>query len=195
MKLLNITILTLLFIYSNCNAQHKHHESPVLAKDTLSTIQSGNKPLDLNAKFRVILSVYVQLKNALVNNDANAASAAGKLLMKAIEAIDIKSLTNKQDLNWTMYADKISNDAEYIKATSETEHQREHFMSLSKNLYELAKVFNANTEDLYYQFCPMANEGKGAYWLSEQSKIRNPYYGKKMLSCGSTKETLPASKR
>ena len=194
MKLQNIIILALFLIDSNCNAQHKPHETIATAKDSMISLSSNNKPMDFNAKFNALLLAYIQLKNALVNTDANAASTAGKLIIKAIEAIDTKNFTSKQLLNWTMYAEKISYDAEHVKSTPETEHQREHFISLSKNLYELAKVFNANTEDLYYQFCPMANDGKGAYWLSEQSKIRNPYYGKKMLSCGSTKETLPAAK-
>jgi Cu(I)/Ag(I) efflux system membrane fusion protein len=36
----------------------------------------------------------------------------------------------------------------------------------------------------------MAFEGKGAYWLSENKDIRNPYFGKKMIDCGDTRETL-----
>lgn len=195
MNLQNIILLALFFIYTNCNAQHKHPEATVLAKDTQTSMQSGNKMMDFNAKFNVLLSSYIELKNALVNNDPNAASTASKLIMKTIESINIKNLTNKQDLSWTMYSDKISTDAEHIKSTREVAHQREHFMSLSKNLYELAIALNVNNNELYYQFCPMANDGKGAYWLSEQSKIRNPYYGKKMLSCGSTKKTLPATKQ
>lgn len=188
-------MLALLFIYTNCNAQHNHPETVVSAKDTQTSMQSGNKMMDFKTKFGAILSAYIQLKNALVNNDPKAASAAGKLVMNAIKAIDLKSMTNEQNLVWMLYAEKISYDAEHINGTPEAAHQREHFMSLSKNLYDMAKAFNANTEDLYFQFCPMANDGKGAYWISEQSKIRNPYYGKKMLSCGSTKETLPAVRR
>jgi hypothetical protein len=43
---------------------------------------------------------------------------------------------------------------------------------------------------VYYQFCPMMNDGNGAYWLSETRDIRNPYYGESMLTCGETVETL-----
>jgi Cu(I)/Ag(I) efflux system membrane fusion protein len=43
---------------------------------------------------------------------------------------------------------------------------------------------------VYYQFCPMANNNKGAYWLSESKVIRNPYFGEKMINCGETKEIL-----
>jgi Cu(I)/Ag(I) efflux system membrane fusion protein len=61
-------------------------------------------------------------------------------------------------------------------------------------MYKLIKVLHLNTVEMYYQYCPMAEEGKGAYWLSEQPQIKNPYMGKKMLTCGSTKETISLKK-
>ncbi|MBK6861622.1 MAG: DUF3347 domain-containing protein [Saprospiraceae bacterium] len=192
MKLQNIILLVATFFFSKSNAQHHHHHD----HDSIhisSQIEKTSK--DTVTQFNAVLTAYLDLKNALVMNDANKAATSAKSFMKAIDALDTKRLTNKQDLIWTMYAEKLSFDLEHIKGAPETEHQREHFVSLSKNLYEVAKVFKANPDDLYYQFCPMANDGKGAFWLSEQSKIRNPYFGKKMLSCGSTKETLQAAKR
>ena len=62
-------------------------------------------------------------------------------------------------------------------------------MSLSKNMYELIKVAKP-AETVYYQFCPMANDGKGANWLSKENGIKNPYYGSQMLTCGKTVETI-----
>jgi hypothetical protein len=91
---------------------------------------------------------------------------------------------------WMEYESKLSYDAEHMKETDDIDHQREHFMKLSDNFYKMVKALNVNTADLYYQYCPMANGGKGAYWVSEQEGILNPYFGKKMLKCGSTKETI-----
>jgi hypothetical protein len=42
----------------------------------------------------------------------------------------------------------------------------------------------------YYEFCPMAFNNSGAYWLSDNAVIRNPYFGDKMLTCGSVEEEL-----
>ena len=84
---------------------------------------------------------------------------------------------------------KLKFDAQHIKENRDPEHQRGHFMSLSKNMYELIKAAKP-AETIYYQFCPMANDGKGANWLSKESAIKNPYYGSQMLSCGSTVETI-----
>ena len=87
------------------------------------------------------------------------------------------------------YTKKLSYDATHISEVAELDHDREHFTSLSKNMYAVVKAFPTTTP-VYYQFCPMANESKGAYWLSEQNKIHNPYYGDKMNGCPSTKETI-----
>ena len=56
-------------------------------------------------------------------------------------------------------------------------------------MYELIKVSKPK-DAVYYQHCPMYNNGKGANWLSKESAIKNPYYGSQMLTCGSTVETI-----
>jgi hypothetical protein len=68
-------------------------------------------------------------------------------------------------------------------------HQREHFETLSKDVYDLVKTFGAG-ETMYKDFCPMYNNNKGAAWLSETKEIKNPYLGKKMTTCGEVKETI-----
>src|SRR6185436_16506527 len=112
----------------------------------------------------------------------------------AIEEIPMEKLSADKHKTWMQYHEKLSYDAEHIRGTDDIEHQREHFISLSKNMYAVAKAFNTNAANIYYQFCPMANGGKGAYWLSETEAIHNPYFGKKMSSCGSTKETISPAK-
>jgi hypothetical protein len=36
----------------------------------------------------------------------------------------------------------------------------------------------------------MAFNNEGAYWLSAEKEVNNPYFGDKMLHCGSVKEEL-----
>jgi hypothetical protein len=141
-----------------------------------------------------ILSAYLNIKNALAKDDEPGTVESAKALFRAIEDVDMSKLSPAQHKVWMTYTKKLSYDAEHIKGTKEMEHQREHFVSLSKNMHEVEKALNSNSMTLYYQFCPMANDGKGAYWLSETEKIKNPYMGKKMPSCGSTKETLNSAK-
>jgi hypothetical protein len=36
----------------------------------------------------------------------------------------------------------------------------------------------------------MARNNQGGFWLSDDEEIRNPYFGDKMLTCGSVTEKL-----
>ncbi len=132
---------------------------------------------------------YFSLTNALAKDDGKTAQSAAKSLFDNIANVDANIMAAEQKTVWTKYKIKLSFDAEHIKGVDENEHQREHFVSLSKNMYEVMKVIK-NDKAVYYQHCPMANEGKGAYWLSLDSKITNPYMGKSMPTCGKTVETL-----
>jgi hypothetical protein len=54
----------------------------------------------------------------------------------------------------------------------------------------MAKKTKLGTGVIYKQFCPMAFDNKGAYWLSSNEEIMNPYFGDKMLHCGKVEETV-----
>lgn len=138
-----------------------------------------------------VFESYINLKNALVKNDAKKARASAKTLHDEIGKVTMDKMNKEQHEVWMKYTKKLVFDAEHISETDELEHHKEHFTSLSKNMYAVVKAFPTSTP-VYYQFCPMANENKGAYWLSEQEKIHNPYWGDKMNTCSSTKETIKA---
>jgi hypothetical protein len=147
-----------------------------------------------NNNFSNVIDSYLALKNALVEvNNAQAKASAG-LLYTALSKIQPGLLNAAQRKVWTTYAEKLSKEAEPIRSSNNIEYQREQFVKISENLYKMLKEMKVNTSDIYYQFCPMAANNKGAYWLSETSAISNPYFGKKMLKCGMTKDTLKAKK-
>ena len=148
----------------------------------------------IDTGLQTVVSNYIDLKNSLFAGSGEQAKTAGSKLFNAINSINDTELTATQLKVWKQYAEKLSYDAEHIKGTTEIEHQREHFIKLSENMYKFLKASGINSSELYYDFCPMANNGKGAYWISEEYKISIPYYGKKMATCGSVKDTLPPSK-
>ena len=151
----------------------------------------GVKTADLRSQFAPVLAAYYALKDALVADNAKLAAEKGKAMKTALGSIDTKSWTAKQRVAYDEVAKKMDTDAEHIGDNAgKIDHQREHFMTLSNNLTTLVKSLKINAETTYSQFCPMANDGKGAFWLSKEDKVKNPYYGKKMLTCGSVKETL-----
>jgi len=136
-----------------------------------------------------VYSAYFALKNALVASDGSAAAAQGKILFDALSAVKMEALQPKQHTVWMKYQQKLIGDAEKIRDVTNIKQQRERFASLSKNMYEVMKVIKPETE-VYYDHCPMYNDGKGGDWLSTEKAIKNPYYGKQMMTCGSVTETL-----
>jgi len=136
-----------------------------------------------------VYTSYFALKDALIANDGVTASSKAKELFKAIDKVPMDKLASDQHTVWMKYMTKLSYDAEHIKGVTETDHQREHFSSLSKNMFEVMKVIKPSYP-VYYDHCPMYNDGKGGDWISKESAIKNPFYGNQMLTCGKIVETL-----
>jgi hypothetical protein len=137
-----------------------------------------------------IVSAYLQLKNALTEDNSTGAATAGKKLTAAFKNFDKSALTPAQKKTYEDVEADASENAEHIGANGgKIEHQREHFELLSKDIYDLVKVIGGG-QVLYKDFDPMVNKGKGAFWLSETKEIKNPYMGKAMLSSGSVKEEI-----
>lgn len=199
MSKINLTIsLIVIMVIQSCNAQTKSSQTAVINVVTTKTISIVKTDTVIAVPVIIetvnpiadVYSSYIGLKNWLTKDNGDSAAAYSKKLFASINDLKTGSLSTTQNSIWIKYKDKLSYAAEHIKETKDLEHQREHFVSLSKNMYEVVKAFNTNSDAIYYQYCPMANEGKGAYWISENSKIINPYFGGKMLSCGSTKGTI-----
>lgn len=136
-----------------------------------------------------VYTAYFGLKDALTKDDGNGAAAKAKELFKAIENVKMDKLKTDEHTVWMKYMEKLSYDAEHIKGVTATEHQREHFASLSKNMHEVMKLIKPDYT-VYYDHCPMYDNGKGANWLTKESAIKNPFYGSQMISCGKTVETI-----
>lgn len=136
-----------------------------------------------------VYDAYFLLKDALVKSDGDIASAKAKDLQLAINAVEMEKLSVDVHVVWMKILNNLKEDAEHINGTKDLKQQREYFTTLSKNIYSLVKVSKPN-EVVYYDHCPMYNNGKGGDWLSKESAIKNPYYGSMMLSCGKTMETI-----
>ncbi len=142
-----------------------------------------------NASINKVINSYIQLKDALVKSDGTISSSAAKTLLTTIEEVNMHELSADVHTQWMKVVNDLKEDAEHISDTKEITNQRDHFMSLSKNLYSVIKLSKLETP-IYYQYCPMANKGKGANWLSMDNKIKNPYYGNQMLTCGKVVDTI-----
>lgn len=133
-----------------------------------------------------LLTSYYDIKDALIkSNSADAAAHAGEFL-KAVTAVDMKSLPAPDMTAFMAAQEKLAFDARHISESKDIAHQREHFANLSVNFFKLAKAVKLTDKPVYYAYCPM----KKNYWLSAEAGIKNPYYGSQMLTCGKIAETL-----
>lgn len=157
------------------------------------------KTLDTPEEFRKQLTAFVQsylpIKDALVKTDPKATQLAISPAKASLSKVDMKLLDNKAHDIWMDLLRPMQSSLDKITQTSDVEEQRKHFETLSDNLIEAVEYFGVLDQTLYRQYCPMAFRDEGAYWLSSEKEIRNPYFGDMMLTCGEVKETYQPGKR
>jgi len=148
-----------------------------------------------NSSFQQLLNSYYTLKDGLVKStkaiDASVDPAANALV-KSADSLKLTELKADESLVSVAkdYIQSISADAKGLVGEKDLENKRKSFQTISDNLYNLIRTVRFDRQVAYYQYCPMDFNNQGAYWLSKESEIRNPYFGDKMLDCGETKETL-----
>ena len=76
-----------------------------------------------------------------------------------------------------------------IAEHEDIEAQRKQFGFLSTALINSLQAFGYK-DTLYVQHCPMAFDNTGANWLSSEEQVLNPYFGDKMLRCGTVQAVL-----
>lgn len=162
------------------NEDHSNHG--MQSETTTAVIQNENQ-------LKAVFDSYFLVKDALITSDGTKTASASKELLAAVNNVKMDKLEMEVHMVWMKVVNTIKEDAEHIADTKDVKHQRDHFTTLSKDIYTLIKVSKYETP-VYYQFCPMFNDGKGANWLSKENAVKNPYYGSMMLSCGKTVETI-----
>lgn len=193
-------LITLSVVVFSCNdnaSTKQKEEQTAAAHDTAENAGAKvvkasftNVDAAVAAYIKKITDNYLQLKNALTNGKANEAGDAAKNMFEGLKGIDKSLLTAEQKSLYDQQETGLKENAEHISgSTGDIEHQREHFVSLSQGMYALAKAFGGG-KTLYHDHCPMAQNGKGAMWLSETKEIKNPYFGDKMMECGSVEEEI-----
>ena len=149
-----------------------------------------NVSMDFVMQLNTVFEKYIGLKDAFVQSDVKKAIQTAGVMEKSLADIDMKLLTGDEHTQWMNSTGKLNNLLKHIQSSNDIEEQRKDFSNLSSEFYKVVKKFGLMGKTAYYQFCPMAFNEKGAYWLSTTQEIRNPYFGDQMLTCGDNRETL-----
>lgn len=162
--------------------------------DESKPIVMKNSSPGFTQSYDTLLFAYYALKDALVASDASAADAAAAKLKMAADSIQLNELDSDSTglirETATSYIGTINVSVDALLQEKDLEAKRKEFEIISDALWSLTRTVQYQGGTVYYQFCPMAFNNKGAYWLSNSNQIRNPYFGDKMLKCGSTQDSL-----
>lgn len=140
-----------------------------------------------------VVNDYYALKNAMVATKADEITKAANQLATNTEGL--QSYLQKDSTGMVVlkpYLDTIVTQSKMAAGIADPtcEKQRIAFDPISSAMYGLLKKVELKNAKIYHTYCPMAFNDKGAYWLSEESEIKNPYFGKKMLECGEVTDSL-----
>ncbi len=179
----------------NDHAQHEgmeHADSASVEPTTTAVVVEvpdySSAAAPVKSQLEAIVSDYMKVKDGLVASNAQNAQTGAKAILAAAEKVDVSALGEEQKTFAEEKLGEVKQSASKIAESADLAAQRGQLELLSEATFALAKAFGVSSQTLYYQHCPMANNDQGAYWLSTDSKIRNPYFGDAMLTCGSNEE-------
>lgn len=170
---LMVAFTTLSSCSSGGNKSADTHEEHT--DDQNSTVSEKGNPQFKDAQVKAVYEHYIHVKNALINANAKEAQSGASQLQTALISAENKAGAD--------IAGKIA-------STSKIDAQRNELDALTTEVEKTIKASKLTSGKIFKQFCPMAKNGDGGYWLASESDIKNPYYGDEMLECGEVKEEI-----
>ncbi|MEP0368603.1 MAG: efflux RND transporter periplasmic adaptor subunit [Cyclobacteriaceae bacterium] len=147
---------------------------------------------EFKEQLQAVFSAYLPVKDALIESDVNTASKEAENLKKAIDEVDMKLVKDEAHIEWMKDLNILQKSTEGIQNETDLEKARMMLSPLSDQLFHSLKKYQVEV-DGYRQYCPMAMDNQGAFWISDSDKILNPYFGDAMLTCGNVEEHLNES--
>ena len=177
----------------------------ILKKD-IKPAEEKQKPIAIqentgafNQSYAAMLNAYFQVKDALVASDTVKATAAALALATAADSLKVNEIqgdsTGKLKEVATVFAGTISGSAKGLAGEQGLKAKRKEFEMIADAVWNLTRSVRYGGQKVFWQYCPMAFDNKGAYWLSNERDIKNPYFGADMLNCGSVEDSLDYSKQ
>lgn len=137
-----------------------------------------------------VIDAYLQLKDAFVKDDEQETEKAIILMAKKVTAVVPTKLESEGLEAWQNHQEVYGTNFKEMLINKGLDNKRSYFSHISEIMYCTIKSFGLKQGNLFAIFCPMAFDGKGAYWISDSKTIQNPYFGSKMPTCGEVKEEL-----
>jgi Cu(I)/Ag(I) efflux system membrane fusion protein len=162
---------------------HEHHMGMESTNDEMesSHMMKMELPETFQKNFSVALEPYIRMKDAFVESNVTQITSSANEASNSFRKLNLKDVAQMEKA----HVEKIIEMFDAIANNNNLEKQRAYLVVLNENIVTLAMNIKSPLKTLYVQQCPMANSNKGAKWLSVDKKIKNPYSGDAMLTCGS----------
>lgn len=171
---------------SNQTDHSQHQMNKLQVNESEQTYDSDPK---FKEQLQAVFSAYLPVKDALIESDVKTASKEAGNLKKAIDEVDMKLVKDEAHMEWMKDLNILQKSTEGIRNETDLEKSRMMLSLLSDQLFHTIKKYQVSVKG-YRQYCPMAFDNKGAFWLSASEKILNPYFGDAMLTCGNIEDHL-----
>jgi len=184
-----LTLFALMLIISiGCNPSEKEQAQQEERRQQMQAqfVQSNQK---FDDQISIVLGHYFDLKDALVESDAETAKVHANSLMSEAERVDPEGLKQESLALWISYKEIIESGSDELFKEDDVDDQRYHFEFISEAMIEMIKTFRPVGYTVYHQSCPMVRGGS-ADWLSREEQIANPYHGDRMMRCGEIIERI-----
>lgn len=167
---------------SNVGHQHSSEMPEIIINQKVTSTKEIKKTLE------PLIKNYIDLQTALANDDLKTAKKQLIIIKNNLNKVDVGLFKKESQDIWMQFDDRINKSINLMENDKNIENFRKSFLDLSVTYVALVEVFGSFNKKLYVVNCPMANNNKGADWLSFEKEVRNPYYGKSMLTCGKIKK-------
>lgn len=199
-------LLVIVFIAAGFLAYKLLSDKPVQpAPPKDEALRISKNPETFNTAFESLLQQYFSVRDALVNWDTLKADQAAYGLAAKTDSLPIRQLKADTGIVLTArsLAASLSGDAKGFASGLGYEGRRQTFNQLTDELYNLLRAVRYDKETIYHMRCPMAfKDSIEGFWLSDNSRIVNPYLGNKhplfkskMIGCGEIVDSFDLAKK
>ena len=151
-------------------------------------------PASLDPEFKKqldkVIDGYLGVQTALSKDSEAEAAASAKTALGALAKVDMSLVTGQDHADWMKQANELKSLLEAVANAKGIESSRAQFALLSEQVATLLTRFGVPSSTRYKAWCPMAFDGRGAWWIQNTEEINNPYFGETMLRCGEIKEVI-----
>jgi len=171
-----------------------NHDEQTMSDKEMSEMETEIKPVKISEDFKKqltkVYTEYLIMKDAFVASEAHQVMTAANEVASSLEKVDMKLLQGDGHIAWMEYMKVMETSIITISKSMDIEKQRSEFAKFNIEFYKSLKTFGLDNITAYYQYCPMAEKDKGAFWFSNSEEIKNPYFGDMMLTCGENREVV-----